>query len=616
MRHSTRLTLLALALATPAVVAGTSSLAHAEARAELQPSHELAVDSPARLVITSDAGDVRPPRFDIDNARVQFNGQANRTIVSNGQLSRETVFMYTVTPQRTGELDIPAIAVGQDHTAPLHASVAARASASARSAPVVHVDDKARAFVRIDAPKRAMYVGEAVPIRIRAYFRSGVAAALQGAPHLTSPAFTLDRLSDKPEQKQIEIDGVPYLQATWTAVLSAAKPTTDKLTVELPVQISYRESRPAPQRRSLRDLFGADPFSDDTSMFGNDPFASSFFDDDPFAGFDTMFDIGDLRQQELTLRNTAAGARIAELPEKGQSDSFGGAVGDFDLAVEMPKEPLRVGEPATLVFRVSGAGNFDHVAITGIEGSTDWKVYPGKSDMAWDNDGGTSGTKTITQTIVPARAGSLEIPSVALEYFDPKRGTYRTVHTDAAQVDVSPAMAGAAANAMGSAPHDKLASGDAPPSRSHSTLQPLLYQSSFWMYPGLLAVLTALQLAIAWGRRSEWVRDRWRKRRLSRRVALEQHKAGLAARDGDAPAFFEASRRALQLVLAERWDVRPETITADDVERRLGSDSMPIREVFERADHIKYTRNEDVHESFDTWRTVVTTQLKKWEVSR
>jgi hypothetical protein len=600
MKLFTRLTLVGLVLAAP-------TIASAAARAELRPSQNLVVDTPAQLVITVDGDDVTAPRFDLDDARVRYNGQANRTTIVNGKMSRETVFMYTVTPQRAGALDIPAIQIGRDRTSPIHADVGTQLARQPSTASAANEREPTRAFVRIDAPKRAVYVGEAVPVRIRAYFRGGVAATLQGNPHLTSSAFTLDQLSEKPEQKQIEIDGVPYLQATWTAVLSAAKPTTDKVTVELPVEIAYRERRQAAAtqpRRSIRDIFGSDPFADD--MFADDSmFGGSFFDQDPFAGFDSMFDDGDVRQQQLTLRHTAGATRVVELPAAGQPKPFSGAVGSFDVAMELPKEPLRVGEPATLTFRVQGTGNFDHVALDGIPASADWKVDPGKSELAGD-------AKTITQTVVPTHAGSLEIPSVSFSYFDPKKGVYRTARTDAAHVDVAPSSAGDTDLASSSTRDSGMTPNRVVPSRGHARLTPMLMQPSFWMYPGVLALLVAVQLGIALGQR------RWQSTGANRRVAKEQRKLRAAASAGDAPAFFTAARSTLQLALAEQWHVRPETITAADVERRMGDDGIAIRELFDRADHIKYAHHDaaETPASFERWRSVVDEQLAKLEVVR
>jgi hypothetical protein len=572
---------------------------------------------PAQLIITVDGDHAAAPRIDLTDARVRYNGQADRTSVINGKMSRETVFMYTVTPKHAGALDIPAIRVGRDETSPIHADVsaepqaAARATTAAAATAATPVADRepTRAFVRIDAPKRSVYVGEAVPVRIRAYFRGGVAATLQGNPHLTSSAFTLDQLSDKPAQKQVEIDGVPYLQATWTATLSAAKPTTDKVTVELPVEIAYRERRAvAPQqRRSMRDIFGSDPFGDDDFFVDDSMFGGSFFDQDPFAGFDSMFDAGEVRQQQLTLRHTAAATRVVELPEKGQPQDFGGAVGTFDLAVELPKEALRVGEPATLTFQVKGSGNFDHVNVEGIAASADWKVYPGKTEVAPDGR-----SKTITQTIVPIHAGALEIPAVSLDFFDPKKGVYRTARTEAAHVDVAANGAADPDLASSSTRDSGMAPNRVAPSRAHSTLTPLLMQPSFWMYPGALALLLALQFGVALGQ------ERWRSRGMNRRVASEQRKARAAARAGDVGGFFGAARTALQVALAEQWHVRPETITAADVERRLGGEGAEIRDLFDRADHIKYAHH-DVAESpasLERWRSVVDAQLAKLEVVR
>ena len=105
-------------------------------------------------------------------------------------------------------------------------------------------------------------------------------------------------------------------------------------------------------------------------------------------------------------------------------------VGSFELAREIPDGEMRAGEPVTVTYRVTGSGNFDQVAVGGIEPSTDWKVYPGKTTSDVD---GVTGTKTFTQTIVPAHAGALTVPAVSLAYFDPKAKAYRPVRPDGAQ---------------------------------------------------------------------------------------------------------------------------------------------------------------------------------------
>ena len=62
-----------------------------------------------------------------------------------------------------------------------------------------------------------------------------------------------------------------------------------------------------------------------------------------------------------------------------------------------------------------------------------------------------------------------------------------------------------------------------------------------------------------------------------------------AAQDGDAVAFFSAARRAVQLHLATRWQISPESLTLAEITRRdlaLGETVAPL---FLEADDVIYS---------------------------
>src|SRR5260370_33468297 len=90
------------------------------------------------------------------------------------------------------------------------------------------------AFLRIELPRRELIVGELVPVKVKAYFRAGVSASLNGLPTLSSDAFTLNKLDDNPEQNRELIDGVPYTVVTWTSALSSVKAGDYPLNHHLP----------------------------------------------------------------------------------------------------------------------------------------------------------------------------------------------------------------------------------------------------------------------------------------------------------------------------------------------------------------------------------------------
>ena len=611
MRTPHRIALLASALA---IVLPATSYA-AGARAELS-DRDLVTDTPAQLTVTVEDGanPTEAPAIRVPGATTRFRGEMARSTIINGEARSEKSFVYALVPSRPGPLDIPAIEIQTDRgtvrTEPIHATVS-NATTSAAS-PTRPASEPTRAFVRLEVPARKLYVGEAVPVKIRAYFRAGTAVTVQGAPKLSSEAFTLSDLSDKPAQTEVMIRGETYLQATWTAVLSPAKPMNGALSVELPVEIAYRE-RSRQQHRSLRDMFGGDPFG------GMGVFDDPFFSGDPFAGMDidldSMFDVGPVQQRELKLRASAGKVTVVEPPVTGRPKNFTGAVGSFDLTAQPVTGEAYVGEPITLTWKVTGTGNLDRLTIAGVAESTRLKAYSVKSttEAAGDREGGT---KTFTQTIVPTEAGTLEIPVVEMPYFDPETRAYVTAKAEPIVLDVLPAR-GAPAAVTGAASSSSAPAEDLSkvPSERHATLSPMYRQPSFWLIPGALALVTALLAGAGWWRRSPRVAKALASRRLDRAVGRSLRDMDAAADGGDVQGFFTAARTALQLRLGDRFGIAPEAVTGADIEEHLGARGAKLRAIFERADDVAYAHGRDRSESLDHSRAIVKDELAHLEAS-
>ncbi|MEO6774013.1 MAG: BatD family protein [Kofleriaceae bacterium] len=625
MKRSLVATLTVTALAVPA-------FAFAGARAEL--SGSLAAGRTTQLDVTVDGDATQPPDVQIPGAAVQLSAQMSQTSIINGAASHQTKFVYAVTPAGAGALDIPPIAVatasGTQTTAAVHVTVSAGpppgvaaaagaapsapSSATAATAPSGSriVQSSAHAFLTLDVPVHSLVVGQAVPVTIRAYFRAGTSATLDGAPQLTTDAFTLSNLSDKPAQAQVQLRGEPYLMATWTALLSPAKPSTGKLAVELPVELAYRAAPRRAPHRTLRDVFGADPFGD---AFGSD---SPFGDADPFGDMDmdldSMFDIGPMQQEQVTLRGPTSTVTVVEPPAAGRPADYTGAVGAFALAVDPPIGTPRVGEPLTLAFHVTGTGNFDRVNGVGLADAPGLKTYPVKRDFVAGKTPVT-GTQTFTQTVVPTHAGTVEIPSAAFSYFDPAKHAYVTAHTAPISLAVAAAPGGGAADPglAASVREPGMLPNRVDPGDAQASLTPRVYRASTWFGLAGLVLATVLATLLAWSRRSRRIAEVLASRRVDREVARATEAMTRASGVNDPDAFFDAARHALQTRLAATWHTRADAITAHDVAARLGPRGDAIREVFEYADGMAY--GAVAAEPLDHWNDVVRAELAHLEVS-
>ncbi|HTQ02548.1 MAG TPA: BatD family protein [Polyangiaceae bacterium] len=434
------------------------------------------------------------------------------------------------------------------------------------------------AFASLGLPKGPLYVGESVPVTLRAYFSAGTGVTLTGAPTVNSPDFTLS-LGDA-AQGHTTISGEPYLAVTWKGRLSPVKAGHYELELEIPSTLEWRA---APVRSAAAP--DSDPFGD---VFGD--LDGLGMNGDPFAAMQQHmqrlmnqamqdFDTGPLQKRSLTLQSKPVALEIEPLPAAGRPANFSGAVGHFTLETSVREPNVRVGEPLDLSVVVRGDGNFDRVSSAGVPSSTTLESYPPTSKQTADE-------KTFVQPIVPRQAGRMEIPPVELSYFDPKSRRYETARSSPITLEVGQGQA-LAATRSGAVPNAATQPGLAPNAagegRVVASLSPLYTRRPFWL--AQLAPLGALAAALSLvSRRKRLAADPHRHLRASARKALRRQTAAFEAAfaAGDAPGFFAAARGALQQRLGARWGIVPEAITLVEIERRTsGADLATLRTVFE-----------------------------------
>jgi hypothetical protein len=499
--------------------------------------------------------------------------------------------------------------------------------------------ERARAFikmdVRLDSAARGLYVGQAVPVTIRAYFLGGTGVAMNGQPRLTSDAFVLSDLSEKPHQSPTQARGLPYTSLTWTGSLTAVKAGVTKTDIELPVSLSYREE---PRLRSVSgmgqlgqsddqdDQNAADPFASLLKQSGlaSDPLFSQMFNGhDPFRG---MFaDLtGSVRQREVTLHDQSATLRVLD-PPPGAPPGFTGAVGTFEISSTLAKEPFRVGEPATLKLNVSGQGSFSRLSVTGVAATDDLNTY-GVTSTFTPGPRPAAGEKVFTQTIAPRHAGTLTVPALTLTYLDPHERKYVTRRTNPMSItvaasgsDTNPTSSSTTAPATAeSSPGNQMVRPTAAiasvPDVVRATLIPSFRTRWFWWLAGAIGlgavVLTILGRTYRNGAMGRVVAAR----RVREEVELQSRTIAAAAVRGDAVTLFGAARKALQARLGARWGIPSEAIAAADVASRLGPSGERIHEVFERADRLTYSGGSSApKEDLSYWQGLVSDELRALE---
>ena len=518
-----------VALALMNVLALPALAANPGISATLEPAH-VAVGEAAQLTVTVIGGPGDEPALPhVDGLKFTPVGQSSKYQAINGVITASRRHTYLVTAARAGQFKIPALKIGNGSTAettrPHRLAGHRRRLRHGRGCPtgpgapgaweVAGADDDRavsnnaqQAFLRLVMPKRNLYVGELVPVQIKAYFRGGMQATINGLPALSSDAFTLNSIDHKPVQTEEEIDGKEYAVLTWTTALSAVKAGDYSLSLELPVLLTVRE-----KTSKRRGQFG-DGFFDDS--FFDDFFGSSF-------------------QKQVTLKSKPDDASIRPLPSANRPAGFSGALGQFTVSAERTPDHVAAGDPITLRLNVAGRGNFDRVSSGLVAHSPDWKSYKPVARFAPADSFGSEGTKTFEQAVVPLQAGHIKIPPLSFSYFDPETAKYVTRTTTPLAIDVAP-VANPSAAAPAVLPTSNVDRPEFAPNRVElgqftSTLQPLFLQPRF-LIANLLAWVSLAAVFSFVRRRARRARDpRLPRARLADRAIRDQ----LAAMDsGDA----------------------------------------------------------------------------------
>ncbi|MCG9131742.1 BatD family protein [Candidatus Poribacteria bacterium] len=134
-----------------------------------------------------------------------------------------------------------------------------------------------------------------------------------------------------------------------------------------------------------------------------------------------------------TLTTEPLTLNIQPLPEVGKPSNFSGAVGEYQISAQVDRTSVAVGSALTLSIQIAGRGNIQTVTepklppIAGV-------VVNGPNLV----EGSTPTNRTYAYALIPARSGTLRIPTIAYIYFDPSRAVYATAQTTPIPIAVHP----------------------------------------------------------------------------------------------------------------------------------------------------------------------------------
>lgn len=267
-------------------------------------------------------------------------------------------------------------------------------------------------FVRTEASKRKVYIGEQFVVSQKVYTRLNLA----GFGDISFPGYNgfwsqdvdiPDRISLERVSLNNDIYGMGELKRTILFPQKSGKLILEPSNVEVITQVRTRQA----QRNT------------------GDPFFDSFFND-------SFFNSG-VSNVPVKCESKPVTIEVLPLPENGKPADFSGAVGQFSVSSVIDKTTLKANEALTIKYKISGTGNLQLLDISNIQFPPDFEVYdPKVSRNIQVKNNAVTGSVTFEYVLIPRSGGVYGINPVSLSYFDPGKKEYVKLRTSNYEITV------------------------------------------------------------------------------------------------------------------------------------------------------------------------------------
>lgn len=341
------------------------------------------LSSTLQLIFEDCAPDGQPDLPQLPNATLTFVGQSESMNIVNFQMTRSVALTYMVRSRQNSPVQIPPFNVRTNKGQ-------IRVPAFNAAGPSASLD--AVASAKLIPERTSVWAGEVFGLNYE------LTASSRNNPQI-SPTFDWNAAPlvaedwSKPEVREAVVNGERRVNVTFRARAIAKTPNTVKLEA-------------ASHLLSIQT---------GTIGFGI---------------------ISQPRMEPVSVTSDQPVIEVRPLP--APPAGFSGAVGQFKLVSKVVPEKAAVGEPITWTLELSGTGNWpDLDGLPSRAVSNDFQVVQPKAKRTPAEGKLFDVTLTEDVVLVPTKPGSYTLGPVALSYFDPKSGTYKTLQAPRTTVTVT-----------------------------------------------------------------------------------------------------------------------------------------------------------------------------------
>ena len=137
---------------------------------------------------------------------------------------------------------------------------------------------------------------------------------------------------------------------------------------------------------------------------------------------------------EYTKSSEKVKIHVKPLPLDGRPSDFSGAVGNFEINAAVEGQSFPVNQPLSLKIRFEGAGNAKVIDLPPLNLPQGLETYDTKSDSKFFKNGRSY--KEFEVLVIPRQEGEMTIPAVSASFFDPRAQKYYTKSTNPLKFNV------------------------------------------------------------------------------------------------------------------------------------------------------------------------------------
>lgn len=397
-------------------------------------------------------------------------------------------------------------------------------------------------FIRAEAIEEEAYVGEQVPLTYRLYYREGL--RLRGtrlAGSWDAAGFWREEMDvpSRPAPRTSTMEGERYRTIVLKRV--AVFPARAGSLQVAPLRVETDVQRPSGRSPMSRFFSGSGP------------------------------------SKRVEITSDPVMLHVKPLPD-GAPVSFEGAVGAFQMDVQLNRAEVEVGESVEIEVRLSGKGNLSTLDPPPLELPPAFDQFDPDVNASI-NRGGTyvRGTKTFTYTLVPEEAGVYTLSPIEFSYFDPEDERYETLQENLPPIRVreteeTPVATGTTGEGMPVGDIAGLITNASNWTRTDAT--PL--HRSPWAYAALLLPMLLLGGLLAY-RRLQEAPDTPRTRRQQAQAVARRHleRARQLHERNEPRPFYEEIERAVLGFIDRRLRMATQGLTRPQLDARLEAAGVP-----------------------------------------